>query len=133
SLTRTRIATAAARRTATAPRATAALTEPAVHTPTGRAHRTPTSTAAAPRITTMAVRATPTPMAAPLQARPAMVQLTRTPMVQQPPTIRPHRTIRIIRLPLWATTEQGATTAALVRLPEPPSWAPRSAWLPVQP
>ena len=55
-----------------------------------------------------------------------ILRLTRT-------TIRPHRTIRIIRLPPWATTEQGATTAALVRLPEPPSWALRSAWLPVQP
>ena len=52
-----------------------------------------------------------------------MVQLTRTPTVQLltilllMSTIRPPRTIRIIRLRRWATTEQGAITAARLLAP----------------
>src|SRR5208283_5989503 len=151
-LTRTRIATAAALRTAKGPQATAAPMGPAAPIRTARARPTPTSTAAAPRIATMVVPPTPTPMAVPRQARPAMVRPTRTPMAarhqartetarstplhtDRPPTprrtIHPRHTIRIIRPPQWATTEQAATTA--VRLRAPPPWALRSAWLPVQP
>src|ERR1019366_10830639 len=131
-----RTATAVARRTATVPPATAAPTAPAHRTRTVRGRRTRTTAAAARRTILPVGLLTPTHMAAPLPAKPAMAQRIRTTMgrprtipltpttdiIRQPPTtgtIRPHRIIRPV------------TTA--VRLRPQPQLELWSAWLPEQP
>src|SRR5271169_574193 len=126
-----RTVTAAAPRTAMGRHLTRTPTAAARRTPTGRAPATATSTAAAPRTATMEVRATPTPMVEPHRGLTGMARHIPRHTERQPTPLRiihPPLTMGTIRPPRWATTEQGATTAAPGRLRALPLWALWSAW-----
>src|SRR5208282_346643 len=111
----TRMRGAAVPRTVMGPHPTLVLTAQARRTLTVRGLRTPTSMEAAPHTIIMAARRTPTPTAGQPPERLAMAPSIPLPTARRLThlhTIRRRPTTDTIRRLQWATTEQGATTAA---------------------